>query len=82
MAIRQTDRGFDIYDEFIDSYGSQITVQESSLVAPRVWVFVDSTLYIKEKGTASMHLDMDDVDRLIAALQAWKRTQEVEGVKA
>jgi len=37
-----TPRGFVIYDEFTDSYGSRIRVQESSnAMGPHVWVFAD-----------------------------------------
>jgi len=78
MPIRQTERGFDVYAEFKDTYGGKIRVQESSSAeSPRVWVFVDSGPYwSQDKGQASMHLDMETVDVLIAALQEWKDAQE------
>jgi hypothetical protein len=37
-----TRRGFINYDEFTDSYGSNITVRQSSSAAgPRVWIFAE-----------------------------------------
>lgn len=43
MASRSvTERGFTVYDEFTDTYGSKIRIQESSNAAgPRVWIFAD-----------------------------------------
>jgi hypothetical protein len=35
-----TERGFAVYDEFTDTYGSKVRVQESSSAeGPRVWIF-------------------------------------------
>lgn len=37
---KRTERGFAIYAEFADSYGSEIRVQESSSAeGPHVWIF-------------------------------------------
>lgn len=38
--MKRTSRGFDIYTEFIDTYGARVRVQESSSAAGRrCWVF-------------------------------------------
>ena len=74
---RANERGFIVYDEFLDTYGGSVRVQESSHVEPRVWVFVDANSPNELRpGEGSMHLDKEGVDRLIAALQNWKRDQE------
>lgn len=37
-----TPRGFAVYDEFTDSYGARICVQQSSSAEePRVWIFTE-----------------------------------------
>lgn len=73
MVVRQTERGFNVYDEFTDTYGVVARVQESSSAEePRVWIFT-----APDKGSASaLHLNGEGVDRLIAALQEWKDAQE------
>ncbi len=40
MSKKKTHRGFSIYKEFKDTYGSTIRVQESSSVSRACWVFV------------------------------------------
>lgn len=38
--MKRTNRGFAVYTEFTDTYGSRVRVQQSSSAcAPRVWVF-------------------------------------------
>jgi hypothetical protein len=40
MTEKTTERGFGVYAEFTDSYGSEVRVQESSSAeGPRVWIF-------------------------------------------
>jgi len=65
-ARSTTDRGFVIYDEFTDTYGHEVRVQESSLATDtRVWVFASD---------GSAHLDVarvrDALDTFIREAQA------------
>jgi hypothetical protein len=40
MPEKTTERGFGVYAEFTDSYGSEVRVQESSSAeGPRAWIF-------------------------------------------
>jgi len=67
----QDERGFIVFDTFADTYGSKVTVKESSSAEEnRVWVFVEPT-QIDVKG--AIHLNREGVDRLIAALDAWRQ---------
>jgi hypothetical protein len=62
--METTERGFDIYARITDTYGTEIRVQESSSAEePRVWLFVS--------GENSAHLNREQVERLIAALNVW-----------
>lgn len=66
----KTDRGFVIYDEFKDRYGSEITVQESSIAFEAcVWIFCKNPRYKDNEGQGSPHLSPTDAKRLIVALQ-------------
>lgn len=38
--MKKTQRGFKVYSEFVDSYKSNVVVQESSSVLERCWIFV------------------------------------------
>ena len=77
MPIKKTERGFDVYDEFVDTYGNTIKVQESSSVDERVWVFLTASPDLMQRpGEVEMHLDVQGVDRLIAALQEWRSDKE------
>jgi hypothetical protein len=50
-----TERGFAIYVEFVDTYGSNVRVQESSAASePKVWIFCD-----RSRGYASDDLGGD-----------------------
>jgi len=71
MARSETERGFIVYDEFPDKYGMNVKIQESSSAEePRLWVFVETEdTYI----TGAAHLNIEMVDRLIHALEDWKR---------
>lgn len=77
MSTRENERGFSVYAEYTDTYGSTIRVQESSHIDPRVWIFVEcnSPEWLK-RGEGALHLDEEGVDRLIAALLHWKSEQE------
>jgi hypothetical protein len=66
MADRSvTSRGFTVYAEFTDSYGSRIRVQESSSAeGPRVWVFADHAEppALPEKFARRLHgVDLDEL---------------------
>lgn len=81
-----TGRGFTIYDEFTDTYGSQIRVQESSAApGPRCWIFTAAA----EDGdtvTAAAHLDVTQAERVRDALDAFireaKETAQAESLAA
>lgn len=73
-----TDRGFAIYDTFLDVRGTQIRVQESScagtwatdryVAGPFLWVFIDPD----QKPTgAAIHLTEEQARRLHAAIGGW-----------
>lgn len=65
--MRTTERGFVIYDEFTDRYGSTIRVQESSLAdEPAVWIFHENS-----DLTAMPHLTREQATRLRDALGAF-----------
>ena len=64
-ARSTTDRGFVIYDEFTDTYGHEVRVQESSLATDtRVWVFASD---------GSAHLDIAQASRVRDALDTFIR---------
>jgi len=71
--MQYTPRGFAVYDQWHDSYGNQITVQESSNIEGGVWV------YIKKRGEPktdwAAHLNDTDVRRLRDALTLALRHQ-------
>lgn len=66
-------RGFIEFDMFKCMYGTKIRVKESSAAAsPHIWIFMDEDLDIfpdAKPGSASAHLSLEQVDRLIIALQ-------------
>ena len=85
-----TERGFDSYDEFTDSYGATIRVQESSAApAPHVWVFVDGGgteapvgfpgLPEGRKNDGSAHLTVEQARRLRDALDAFIAERGITG---
>lgn len=58
-ARSATPRGFTVYDEFTDSYGSKVRVQQSSSATERrVWIFAEH---------AGTHLRDGQRERLAAA---------------
>ncbi len=73
MPQRQTERGFNVYEEFRDMYGISVRIQESSSAEERrVWIFLD------DNGLSTgAHLNEERVDKVIAALQEWKREHGV-----
>lgn len=66
MNRSTTERGFVIYDEFTDTYGNGVRVQESSSAEePRVWLFTDGA------GTGTPHLNIEQATRVRDALDAF-----------
>ena len=66
-----TERGFTIYDQFTDTYGSEVRIQESSAVSgPRCWIFTSAA----EDGdtvTVAAHLNVTQAERVRDALDAF-----------
>lgn len=70
-----TERGFTIYDQFTDTYGSDVRVQESSAAtAAKVWIFCNKHGFPQEG--ASPHLDVTQAVRLRDALDAFITEQQ------
>lgn len=61
MTRKMTARGFDIYAEFIDRYGTAVRIQQSSLATePAVWIFSeggDPHLTVRMAGVVRDALD-------------------------
>ena len=78
-----TGRGFTIYDEFTDTYGNRVRVQQSSsAMSPRVWIFTEDD----SDATTSPHLDITQAERVRDALDAFiteqKEMLQAEGLAA
>jgi hypothetical protein len=71
MAKRSTtDRGLAVYDEFTDTYGSKIRVQESSAATePKCWIFADAASSMA--ATTQPHLNVEQAKRVRDALDAF-----------
>lgn len=76
----KTGRGFVIYDEFTDTYGNDVRVQESSLAEDaRLWIFADETVspYFNPEhpaftaGKVGIHLNVDQAIRIHTAIHEW-----------
>lgn len=73
---KKTERGFGIYDEFTDSYGSTVKVQESSSAeGPHVWIFCQNEKYGRPDPTGvdrskdfTPHLSYEQAKRVRDAL--------------
>ena len=64
-----TPRGFAVYDEFSDTYGSQIRVQQSSSAeGPRCWIFADRDPHDHLSSSDLHRLAGFDLDELSAKL--------------
>lgn len=82
-----TERGFTIYDQFTDTYGSQIRVQESSAASgPRCWIFTTAADDDDDTVTAAAHLDVTQAERVRDALDSFireaKETAQAESLVA
>lgn len=82
MKKRRNERGFKIYGEFVDTYGSKVSVTESSLAtARRCWVqihrepgIVNGATVIGQRGMA--HLDRRMAKQLVRGLTRWLEETE------
>jgi hypothetical protein len=73
--VRYTERGFAVYDEFTDIYGSEIRVQKSSLASEDcVWIFC----YPPDDKDLNPHLTVEQAERVIAALQRFVQDHKEE----
>lgn len=67
-------RGFRIYTEFKDKYGSDVTVKMASNVNKRCWIFAtQDTPQFKTDG--AINLDNQQVKRLIKALERFLKNK-------
>lgn len=79
-----TNRGFAVYDQFVDHYGSEVRVQKSSLASePAVWIFAQ-----RDGKDESALLTLEQAKRVRDALDSFiaenkdepNNTAEVEQV--
>lgn len=72
--MNKTNRGFNIYTEFVDTYGQEVRIQKSSSAeADRVWIFChkdgkDSKMHLGETMAFSPHLSRKQAVRVAKAL--------------
>lgn len=83
MPTTYTPRGFAIYAEFVDSYGSTVRVQESSSASgPHAWIFQENA----EEGVDTPHLNVPQAQALRDALDEFishaKDTWDPEALEA
>ena len=77
--MKRTQRGFGIYAEFVDTYGQEVRVQQSSSAeADRVWIFCnkDGKSGFEKSGeihSYSPHLSRAQAIRLAKALLRFSR---------
>jgi hypothetical protein len=66
---RSTDvRGFTIFDEVPCTYGSTVTVKESSAIVPRLWLFTKGGT---STGEGASHFNPAQARRVRDAIDAW-----------
>ena len=65
--MKKTNRGFPIYSQFKDTYNANITVQMSSSVLKRCWIFIQDGEI--EKNSGSAHLSEAQAKRIIEGLK-------------
>lgn len=74
MNIEYTPRGFP-YAAFVDAYGQECSIQDSSKVEPDMRLGVDKS---KEPGsTGRMHLTQDQAAALVVLLQRFVATGSI-----
>lgn len=81
-----TPRGFTVYDEFTDTYGATIKVQQSSSASgPRCWIFASASAGERDTmpprtwpagSDPSPHLDVAQARRVRDALDAFIREHD------
>lgn len=77
LKIKRTERGFAIA-EFTDLYGSECSIQESSLATEAaIWLGVD-THHAAGDVNARMHLTQDMAAALIPLLERFVKTGELK----
>jgi len=65
-----TERGFTVYDQFTDVYGSKIRVQQSSLATESCcWIFAEAASSMA--ATTQPHLTVEQARRVRDALDAF-----------
>ena len=79
MKTKRTERGF-AFKEFSDLYGSECSIQKSSLATnDAIWFGVDKHFTLDTtKNNVRMHLDKKLVKKLIPILQNFVKTGEVK----
>lgn len=78
-SYEKTDRGWVIFGEITDRYGSTIRVQESSIAfEPAVWIFAENPTF--KDSEPHPHLTPDNAKELIAILQKFIDASELEDV--
>ena len=68
IKLKPTLRNF-LRSNFVDTYGSQCSIQESSSVTPRLWLGVSKDFQGKE--STRMHLSQEQVRALLPHLHAF-----------
>lgn len=85
MAEKYTSRGFRIYAELTDRYGSTVRVQESSLATEEcVWIFCENghPQYTKTGVAPAPHLNRDHARIVRDALTEFVGDDEMEQLRA
>ncbi len=79
ITLRKTQRGFCRAD-FTDLYGSECSIQESSLATQAaIWLGVDKpSPQYEETGAVRMHLSQEQVAQLLPMLQKFAETGLLE----
>lgn len=75
LSLKPTERGFQ-RAEFVDRYGSECSIQESSLMEPALWLGVDKDFNEDERprGGHRMHLTPQMVKDLLPLLKHFVKT--------
>lgn len=69
---KTTNRGFSIYGEFADTYGSKVKIQQSSSVSKRCWIFVNNdgkTQGSNLKTDGAIHINAAQAKKIIKSLE-------------
>ena len=78
MKLEKTERGFG-RTEFVDRYGSECSLQKSSLATEDcIWFGVHKSFVKGDKSSTRMHLTQDMVKELLPFLKKFVKTGELE----